>query len=195
MLSFLEAGGRRPYSAEADLIDFIAHEMHHIGYREIVKDQLSALQLDEREELIDNLLVSVVTEGGATYLVSGHRDMERVVASDSGVARLSGRGDDLLAELERVLAAIEAGGVTDSEQFDAAPEFLLGSGPHPIGSLMISRIDSGSGLDAVMSVLADPRRLLVAYNEALGGREPGDGAHVFDPDLTKAMARVGDPSS
>ncbi len=192
MLSFLDGTGRRPYSAESDLVDFIAHEMHHLGYREILADRRASLELTARDELAYGLLVSVVTEGSATYLISGRRDMERAIASDSGVAQLAERGDELLAEVERVLTAIEAGEITDREQYDAATGFLLGAGPHTVGSLMISRIDSGSGLEAVMEVLADPRRLLDAYNKAVQAGAEDTGVHVFDSDLAAAAASIGD---
>ena len=90
-----------------------------------------------------------------------------------------------------LIAAIQGGEITDRERYGAETEFLLGSGSHTVGSLMLSRIDSGSGLDAVMAVLSDPRTLLLAYNEAVSAGEADAGVFVFDPGIATELASIG----
>jgi hypothetical protein len=192
MLSYLDDLGRRPYGAETDLIDFFSHEMHHIGYSELEAKRLASLDLDSGQRLAYSLLSSVVSEGSATYLVSGHRDFKRTVGGSGSMSRLAETGDELLAACERVLLAVQAGEIADREQYDQATEFLLGSGAHMAGTLMLSRIDDASGLDAVMAVIADPRKLLTAYNAAVGDGSAGAGEHVFDPKLAAALATMGE---
>jgi len=192
MLSYLDDLGRRPYDAETDLIDFFSHEMHHIGYSEIEAERLASLDLDTGQRLAFSLLSSVVSEGSATYLVSGHRDLERTLSGSGSMSRLAERGDELLADCERVLLAVQAGEIANGEQYDAATEFLLGSGAHMAGTLMLSRIDDAGGLDAVMAVIADPRKLLTEYNAAVGDGSAGAGVHVFDPKLAVAVRMLGE---
>jgi hypothetical protein len=192
MLSYLDDLGRRPYAAETDLIDFFSHEMHHIGYSELEAERLASLDLDTGQRLAFSLLSSVVSEGSATYLVSGHRDIERTLSGSGSLSRLAERGDELLADCERVLLALQAGEIANGEQYDAATEFLLGSGAHMAGTLMLSRIDAARGLDTVTAVIVDPRKLLTAYNAAVGDGSAGAGVHVFDPKLAAAVATLGE---
>ena len=186
MLSHLDAMGRRPYDAEKDLVDFFAHEMHHVGYREILESHRESLDLDAGEDLTYSLLSSVVSEGSATYLVSGHRDLEGTLSDSGAMLKLSEQGDELLGDCERVLLATQSGEITDREAYDAATGFLLGAGAHVAGTLMLSRIDDHGGLEAVMGVLADPRKLLVEYNAAAA-----EGDYVFDAELADAVAGIG----
>jgi hypothetical protein len=191
MLSFLDGMGRRPYDAETNLLEFFAHEMHHLGFSQIKAERRAALDLDNREELAFGLLSSVVSEGSATYLINGHRDFQRVLAGSGSISRLADQGDELLASCGRVLSALQAGEITDREQYDAATDFLLGSGAHAAGALMLSRIDRGSGLDTIMAVVDDPRRLLIEYNRAVGRIESREGFHSFEPELAASVAALG----
>jgi hypothetical protein len=185
MLSHLDAMGRRPYDADKDLVDFFAHEMHHVGYRQILDAHRESLGLDPAGSLSYSLLSSVVSEGSATYLVSGHRDLEATLSGSGAMSSLSERGDELLGNCERVLLAIQSGEITDREQYDAATEFLLGAGAHVAGTLLLATINEHGGLEAIMRVLADPRKLLVEYNAAAA-----EGDYVFDAALADEVAGI-----
>jgi hypothetical protein len=165
--------------------------MHHLGLSQIRAEHRAVLDLDTRENLAYGLLSSVVSEGSATYLINGHRDFQRVLAGSGSISRLAGEGDGLLASCGRVLSALQAGEITDREQYDAATDFLLGSGAHTAGALMLSRIDRGSGLDTIMAVVADPRKLLIEYNRAVGRIESREAFHSFDPELAASVAVLG----
>jgi hypothetical protein len=188
MLSHLDSLGRRPYDAEKDLVDFFAHEMHHVGYHQILEAHRNSLDLDTGGALTYSLLSSVVSEGSATYLVSGHRDLDDTLSGSGAMSRLSEQRDELLGNCERVALAVQSGEIANREQYDAATEFLLGAGAHVAGSLMLSRIDDRGGLEAVMRVLADPRKLLVEYNAAAA-----EGDFAFDAALADAVAGIAGP--
>ncbi len=89
-----------------------------------------SLDLDAGEDLTYSLLSSVVSEGGATYLVSGHRDLEGTLSDSGAMSKLSEQGDELLGDCERVLLATLSGEIAEGEAYDAATGFLLGAGRH-----------------------------------------------------------------
>jgi hypothetical protein len=130
----------------------------------------------------------VVSEVSSTYLVSGHRDLDDTLSGSGAMSRLSEQRDELLGNCERVALAVQSGEIANREQYDAATEFLLGAGAHVAGSLMLSRIDDRGGLEAVMRVLADPRKLLVEYNAAAA-----EGDFAFDAALADAVAGIAGP--
>lgn len=189
LLSYLDAIGRRPWSAEADVLGFVAHEMHHIGYRTLLDRYRESLQLTSTEEPAYRLLTGLLSEGSATYLVSDRRDLARL-RSDTSLDGLLERGDELLAECGSLLTSLLAKAETSPSE-DAVRSFLLGSRAHAAGSLMLSRIDRLDGLDAVMAVLRDPRTLLQSYNRAVSTFPDLNGAYRFDPILAESVAQLG----
>ena len=56
---------------------------------------------------------------------------------------------------------------------------------------MLSVIDECSGLDRVMAVVADPRRLLDEYSRAAGTLGPEAAVHIFDPRIAESLLLMG----
>jgi len=81
-------------------------------------------------------------------------------------------------------------GSLEGEAFERALTPMVAGGFHFAGAVMFGVIDRSGGLPAVMDVLRDPRRLLVAYNEAMSKLGSGSTPTV-DPDLAKRLAAAG----
>jgi len=190
MLSYVDSLGRRPWSPESDVLANVAHEMHHVGYGEIVARQLATLSLSNQEALAYRVLVTLLSEGSATYLVSDRRDVATMLA-DPSLAGIAERGDALLAECEGVLRRLLAGEIASADELDRSSTFLLGSGAHIAGSLLLSRIDRAAGLEAVFGALREPRELATIYNRAVGSSTDFAGAHRFAPELASSLAAMG----
>ena len=55
----------------------------------------------------------------------------------------------------------------DDEAYEKELTPFAGTGYHAAGAIMFGAIDQAGGLDAVMSVFIDPRKLPVVYNKSV----------------------------
>ena len=84
------------------------------------------------------------------------------------------------------------GKIKDDEEFDQATTRMLGLGYHVAGSILFSIIDKVNGLDPIMSVMVDPRRLLVEYNRAVENLASNtNSVYKFDSDLVGSLSTMG----
>ena len=192
MLSFLETRGRPAYDARNDLVTYFAHEMHHIGFRRIQEARRDSLNLGLHDALAYDLLSALVAEGSATLLIDGRGDFQQVLERSNDIALLAGQVDTMLGDLENVLAKINADKLSGRNQLDADAQFLLGSGLHAAGAVLLDRIRRDNDPASVTFAIEDPRRLLVEYNAAVARTQLPGNIHVFDRKLAADLARIGE---
>jgi len=178
------------FPTDVELTQTIAHEMHHMGYDQYLSQRESALRLSESEGLIFGFVSGLLSEGSATYLISEGRDLVRMRQERSYGTYLA-RDEELLSRSEDILRAILEGDLRTREAYQAATADLLGNWSHATGSLMLSVIDESSGLERVMEVVADPRRLLDEYNRAAKTLGPEEAVHTFDHGIAEILLRMG----
>ena len=69
---------------------------------------------------------------------------------------------------------------------------LFEMGYHATGAVLLAAIEKKRGLPGVMNVMADPRRLLTAYNDCDSGSTL---PFSFDPALAEQVAHLGESKS
>ena len=181
----------RPLPGKQVIIDFFAHEMHHVGFRKILKRRKESLKLDEKGVLIFGFLSGIVSEGSATYFMDGARNLENLRLRGD-FAEVFDNQDEYLRSSEDVISLIESGKIRNDEEYDSATTKFLGNVYHAIGSLMISFIERNCGIEAVMKVISDPRKLLVEYNKAAKVlKAKGEKIYIFDSGLSEKVAALG----
>jgi putative zinc-dependent peptidase DUF5700 len=184
-----DRGALAHYPTPAEQVEFVAHELHHQGLGRILDERRSKLRLDARGAKAFDLLSSLDMEGSASYLINGHRDLA-AMAKDPQFRDDLARSGDLIALARETLRRVLDEGLA-GDAYDAAVAPMLGSGWHAAGSAMLSAIDRGDGMDAVMRVLADPRGLFAAY-DAAASRAGGASPSKADAELSARVARLGD---
>ncbi len=174
---------------DTDVVEFFAHETHHIGYGRILEKKKLSLSFTPGETQTWNLLTAIVMEGSATLLINGHEKL-------SDLEKQSHIQPDLDHVLELLPAMQNAfnrslGGELSAEDYAKAVAifFERGEGYHAAGAVLLNAIEQKRGLPAVMDVLADPRKLLLVYNECMTSSTV---RFEFDPDLARRMARMGE---
>ncbi|WP_041448314.1 DUF5700 domain-containing putative Zn-dependent protease [Anaeromyxobacter sp. Fw109-5] len=185
--SAFESTGEVPAFTPDAAVATFAHELHHLGLTAALESFPPALHLDPRSARAFGLVKLLVLEGSATWLVDAERDPARL-RRDASVARELERGDALLADVERLLQGALSGEL-DGPACEAARAPLLAGGFHAAGALLLQAIDRTGGRDAVLTVLRDPRRLLVSYDEAV--RDGAEG-RTFDAGLAQAIGHLGE---
>lgn len=189
MFSYLSEVRGRPFPSEKEIVSFFAHEIHHIGLSKIRADQRKTLGLDENESRAFDVLSSAVSEGSATYLISEGRSIDSM-KEKSSYADLIDNSDELLLLFENLLSSAMKGEYGSEEEFQKALTQFLGNRFHVTGTVMLHAIDKAGGLDAVMRVVLNPRRLLIEYNKAVEELKL-ELTFKFDPELAKAITSIG----
>jgi hypothetical protein len=178
--------GKSPYTSPAEVVEFFAHEAHHLGYGQILDRKRASLQLTPAEDQAWHFLTAIMMEGSATFLINGHETLADLHATPEFPAYLA-KVPELFPAMQEVLQRAMGGPLSD-EDYDQATSAFLGMGYHAAGAKMLSVIYEKRGLKGVMEVMADPRLLLTAYNDcamATGFR--------FEPKLAGRVADMGKP--
>jgi hypothetical protein len=128
-------------------------------------------------------------EGSASYLINGQRSLE-VMGRDPQFTENLKKGDELLKLSEQVLRSVLENNL-HGEAYEKATTPFLGSGWHSTGALMLAAIDRADGLRSVKRILRDPRKLLVAYNQAISKLKTYPEHHGFDTGLAKRVSSLG----
>jgi hypothetical protein len=168
------------------MVEFFAHETHHIGYGRILDREREQLHLTGGEAQAWNFLMAVMMEGSATLLINGHgswAELQKQQHIQADLARLP----QLLPAAGNILQAALAGGMSDREYQTKVSDFF-GEGYHATGAKLLYVVEETRGRAGVLRVMDDPRSLLVVYNEcAAEMREP----FRFDPVLADAVKVMG----
>jgi Putative zinc dependent peptidase (DUF5700) len=175
--------GKSAYTSPAEVVEFFAHEAHHLGYGQILDRRRAALQFSPGEDQAWRFLTAILMEGSATFLINGHETLADLHTMPEFPAYLE-KVPELLPTMQDVLRHALAGPLPD-EDYDQATSAFLGMGYHAAGAKMLSVIYEKRGLKGVMEVMADPRLLLGAYNDCAS---PG---FRFDPQLVSRVAQMG----
>ncbi|HEY6338998.1 MAG TPA: DUF5700 domain-containing putative Zn-dependent protease [Candidatus Sulfotelmatobacter sp.] len=175
---------KSPPTSPAEVVEFFAHEAHHLGYGQILDAKRRSLRLTPAENQAWNFLTAILMEGSATFLINGHEKMADVEKMPEFPAYLA-KVPQLLPAMQGILQRALAGPMSD-EASDQASSAFLGMGYHATGAELLNVIHEKRGLEGVMEVMADPRQLLTAYN-ACGS--PSD--FRFDLQLANRIAGLG----
>ncbi len=186
--SYRAANGTLQYPTPGQIGEYFAHEIHHIGLSQVLNRTRRRLRLNDQERHAFSFLTGIVMEGSASYLINGHRSLE-MMRRDPQFTENFKKGDELLRLSQQVLHSLLEHGL-DDEAYEKATTAFLGSGWHTVGAIMLAAIDKAAGLQAVMKVLRDPRKLLAAYNRAVKLKSNSVG-RAFDTRLAKWVLRMG----
>jgi hypothetical protein len=185
--SWRAATAKTPYISPTEVVEFFAHEAHHLGYGQILERKQASLHLAAAESQVWDFLARVMMEGSATFLINGHEretDMQRMPDFPAYWAKVP----ELLPAMQDILRKALAGPTTD-EEYDQASSAFLGMGYHAAGAKLLSVIYETRGLKGVMDVMSDPRRLLAAYDDSVST----SAEFRFDPQIASRVARLGEP--
>jgi len=143
-----------PYSPDPA---FFAHEMHHLGLAGIIDRAWASLTPEATERRAFRVVRFLALEGSATYFINAHRSVAELGNPDEGA--------QFIRTTEQILKGAFDGSL-EGEAFERALTPMVAAGFHVAGAVMFSAIDRAEGLATAMDVLRDPRRLLIADNEA-----------------------------
>jgi hypothetical protein len=177
--------GKSPYTSPAEVVEFFAHEAHHLGYGQILDRKRASFQFTPAEDQTWRFLTATLMEGSATLLINGHETLSDVQTMPEFPVYLA-KVPELLAAMQDVLQHALAGPMS-GEDYDQSTSPFLGMGYHAAGAKILSVIYARRGLEGVMEVMADPRQLLTTYNDCAS---PAEGFR-FDPQLGGRVARMG----
>lgn len=174
-----------PMSSQ-QIVEFFAHETHHIGYGRILDQKRQSLHLTGGQPQAWNFLVDVLMEGSATLLINAHGSWAELESADHIKPDLA-RLPKLLPEAQSILQQTLSGTMSDQQYQQAASDFL-GEGYHATGARLLYVIQEVRGKQGVLRVMDDPRSLLTVYNQCAA--EKGE-PFRFDPQLAKQMETLG----
>jgi Putative zinc dependent peptidase (DUF5700) len=169
------------------VVEFFAHETHHLGYGQILDRKRAALNFTPAESQVWDFLVAVLMEGSATLLINGHEnlnDLQKQPDAETYLAKVP----ELLPQMEDLLLRALARPISQEEYAEATGPFL-DMGYHATGAVLLAAIKQRRGLAGVLHVMDDPRELMAAYNECAGASTV---SFRFDPVLASRVASVGE---
>jgi len=173
-----------------EIIEFFAHETHHLGYGEILERRRESLGLAGGWEQAWNFLASLLMEGSATLLVSAHgnwTELEKQNHIQPDLARLP----QLLPKAQNLLRQAMNGTMSEQDHQAAVSDFF-GEGYHATGAWMLNVILEVQRKRGVLRVMRDPGRFLTVYNLCAAKL---DQPFRFDPSLAKELEnRLTSPS-
>ena len=173
------------FPAPRQVVEFFAHELHHVGMEAILDGRERQLRLDDEARRALGLVRGLVMEGSASYLINGHRDLA-AMRIDPGLAA-SGDDRERMVRVERILSGVLESHWTDV-QYERAMTDFTGNSLHMTGAAMLDAIWHAGGRKAVMAVLLDPRLLLGRYDETVARTTS---SYRFPEDLAHRLAELG----
>ena len=179
--------GAAPPMTPANVVEFFAHETHHLGYGEILDRKRATLKLTPGEDQAWRVLTSTLMEGSATLLINGHEKLSDL-EQQSDVKTYLTRVPELLPAMQGLLRRVLNEHVSEETYAEASTPFF-DMGYHASGAVLLAAIEKKRGLAGVLSVMEDPRRLLSAYNDCAGESSVG---FQFDTALAERIAHLGE---
>ena len=177
-----------PMTAQ-EMLEFFAHETHHVGYGEILDEKRQQLHLVGGEDQAWRFLKALMMEGSATLLINAHGSWTELEKQNHIQADLP-RLPQLLKETQSLLQQTLKGEMSDLD-YQAAISDFFGEGYHATGARLLYVIEEVQGKPGVMSVMEDPRKLLAVYNECAAKKNE---TFRFDPQVAKALQQLGTSS-
>jgi len=179
-------GGSAPLTP-SQVVEFFAHETHHLGYGQILDHKRDSLKLNAAASQAWSFLVATMMEGSATLLINGHEDLSDL-EKQTEVRPYLAKVPELLSGMQNLLRDALKDPMPE-EEYDQAAAPFLNMGYHATGAVLLAAIERKRGLAGVMDVMADPRRLLAAYNDCVSDSRV---AFKFDPTLAAQVAHIGE---
>jgi hypothetical protein len=179
-------GTAAPVSPAA-VVEFFAHETHHLGYGQILDRKRDSLALTPAEAQAWGFLVATMMEGSATLLINGHEKLDDLEMQPDVHPYLA-KVPELLPAVQNIFRDALKGPMADESYAEASSSFF-DMGYHATGAVLLAAIEKKRGLNGVMDVMADPRRLLAAYNDCASESTV---AFKFDPALAEQVAHIGE---
>ncbi|HEV2697385.1 MAG TPA: DUF5700 domain-containing putative Zn-dependent protease [Terriglobales bacterium] len=174
-----------PMTAQ-EMVEFFAHETHHVGYGEILDRRKNQLHLVGGEEQAWSFLTALMMEGSATLLINAHGSWAQLEKQDHIQADLA-RLPQLLPAAQNLLHRTLDAAMSDQEYQTAVSQFL-GEGYHATGARLLSVIEQVRGKPGALVVMDDPRQLLTVYNDcAVKANQP----FRFDPRIAEETETLG----
>lgn len=167
------------------IVEFFAHETHHLGYGQILESRKQHLRLTGGEEQAWNFLASLLMEGSATLLVSAHGNWAELEKQDHIQPDLS-RIPQLLPKAQSLLRKAMNGGMSEQEHQAAVSDFF-GEGYHATGAWLLNVILEVQGKRGVLRVMRDPAKFLMVYSLCAAKLNR---PFRFDPGLAKDLQRL-----
>jgi hypothetical protein len=168
------------------VVEFFAHETHHLGYGQILDRKKDLLKLSPAETKVWDFLAATLMEGSATLLINGHEKLEDL-EKQPDVAGYLAKVPDLLPEMEALLQRALNGSISE-EEYDEGKLPFLDMGYHATGAVMLAAIEKKRGLAGVMEAMTDPRLLLAAYNDCA---DESTVKFRFEVSLADRISRMG----
>lgn len=167
------------------IVEFFAHETHHLGYGQILERRKQHLRLTGGQEQAWNFLASLLMEGSATLLVSAHGSWAELEKQDHIQADLS-RLPQLLPKAQSLLRQAMNGGMSEQEYQSAISDYF-GEGYHATGAWLLNVILEVRGIRGVLRVMRDPAKFLMVYNRCAAKlNQP----FRFDPRLARDLEHL-----
>jgi hypothetical protein len=171
----------------AGVVEFFAHETHHLGYGQILDRKRDSLRLTPAEAQAWGFLAATMMEGSATLLINGHERLDDL-EKQTDVRPYLAKVPEMLPAMQDILRDALKGPMAEENYAEASSAFF-DMGYHATGAVLLAAIEKKRGLGEVMDVMADPRRLLAAYNECAGESTVD---FKFDPALAERVAHIGE---
>jgi Putative zinc dependent peptidase (DUF5700) len=169
------------------VVEFFAHETHHLGYGQILDRKRDSLTMTPAEDQAWGFLKALMMEGSATLLINGHEKLTDL-QKQPDIAPYLAKVPELLPAMQTLLRRALKGPLTDEDYAEAESPFL-NMGYHATGAVLLAAIEKKRGLAGVMQVMADPRTLLVAYNECATDSTV---TFKFDASLAERVVHLGE---
>jgi hypothetical protein len=179
--------GTAAHLSPQQVVDFFAHETHHLGYGQILDQKRASLNLNPAESQAWNFLVATMMEGSATLLINGHESLADL-EQQPDVKPYLAKVPSLLPAMQDILRHALNGPVSEEDYAEATTPFL-DMGYHATGATLLAAIEKKRGLAGLMQVMADPRQLLAAFNDCASASTV---PFQFDPALAQRVAHLGD---
>jgi len=171
---------------QREMVEFFAHETHHIGYGRILDQKRRQLDLQDGEVKAWNFLVDVLMEGSATLLINAHGNWTELEAQRHIQTDLK-RLPKLLPESQEILQR-SLDGTMAGPAYQTAVSDFFGEGYHATGAKLLYVIEEVRGKAGVLAVMDHPRSLLVVYNECARRK---DEPFRFSSALAKRLETMG----
>lgn len=168
-----------------EIIEFFAHETHHLGYGQILERRKQSLRLTGGREQAWNFLASLLMEGSATLLVSAHGNWAELEKQDHIQPDLK-RLPQLLPKAQSLLRQAMNGGMSEQEHQAAVSDFF-GEGYHATGAWLLNVILEAEGKRGVLRVMRAPATFLTVYNRCAAKL---DQPLRFDPLLAREVGHL-----
>jgi Putative zinc dependent peptidase (DUF5700) len=141
---------KSPPTSPAEVVEFFAHEAHHLAYGQILERKQAAFHLAGAEHQARNFLTAIIMGGSATFLIKSHEgeaDLQRMPDFRPYRAKVP----DLLPAMQDVLRRALEGPMTDEdyEDYGQATSAFLGMGYHATRAKLLSVIYDKRGLKGV----------------------------------------------